>query len=161
MIRRVLLLVILLYICSLANDFPGEENLRPFEGKIIKNINIVRKNVFENGEDDLPFYYRWANMLHIKTRKSVIEGELLFESGEPLVVEKAIESARNIRLRRFIGEVIITGSPNGDDGVDITVITYDNWTTKVAVFLEKTSLVLNVRFCNILLMTMLRLGWSL
>jgi len=136
MICRILLSVILLYTFSRANDFPSEENLRPFEGRIIKNIDIVRKNVFANGEADLPFYYRWANSLHIKTRKSVIEGELLFKVGEPLAVEKIVESARNIRLRKFIGEVIITGSPNGDDGVDITVITYDNWTTKVALFLE-------------------------
>ena len=136
MIHRVFLSIILLYTFAWANDFPREENLKPFEGKIIKSINIERKNVFANGEDDLPFYYRWANSLHIRTRKSVIEGELLFEVGEPLVIEKVVESARNIRLRKFIGEVIITGSPGSDDGVDITVTTHDNWTTKVAVFLE-------------------------
>ncbi|UCE64897.1 MAG: BamA/TamA family outer membrane protein [Candidatus Zixiibacteriota bacterium] len=136
MIHRILLSVILLYTLARANDFQCEENLRQFEGKVIKSINIERKNVFENGEADLPFYYRWANSLHIKTRKSVIEGELLFEVGQPLDVEKAVESARNIRLRMFIGEVIITGSPNGDNGVDITVTTHDNWTTKAAVFLE-------------------------
>jgi len=137
MILRILFLTALIYSFVLADEFQVVDNLIPFEGRIIKNVTIIRKNVFENGEDNLPFYYRWANMLHIKTRKSVIEGELLFEPGKPLVVEKAIESARNIRLRKFIGEVIITGSPNGDDGVDITVITYDNWTTKAAVFLEK------------------------
>jgi hypothetical protein len=93
--------------------------------------------VFANGEEDLPFYYRWANKIHIRTRKSVIEGELLFKVGQPLNIEKVIESARNLRLRRFIGEVEITATPQGDKGVDLTVITYDNWSTKLAVFLEK------------------------
>jgi outer membrane protein assembly factor BamA len=61
----------------------------------------------------------------------------LFKTGERLDIEEAIESARNIRLRKFIGEVFITGAANGDDGVDITVTTYDNWTTKLALFLEQ------------------------
>ncbi|UCC80301.1 MAG: BamA/TamA family outer membrane protein [Candidatus Zixiibacteriota bacterium] len=136
MIRRILLSAILIFSLARGGEFPSGENLKPYEGKIIRNIEILRKNVFENGEENLPFYYRWANSLHIKTRKSVIEGELLFKVGEPLDIEKVIESARNIRLRRIIGEVKIIAAPRGEDGVDITVITYDNWTTKVAIFLE-------------------------
>lgn len=136
MIRLILPLAICIFSLTRAGEFPSGENLKPYEGKIIKSIEIIRKNVFENGEENLPFYYRWANSLHIKTRRSVIEGELLFKAGEPLDIEKAIESARNIRLRRIIGEVEIIAAPHGEDGVDISVITYDNWTTKAAVFLE-------------------------
>lgn len=138
MISRVPLIILIIFSLATADELSLEKDLLPFEGKIIKSVVIVRKNVFEDhSEGNLPFYYRWGNKLHIKTRKSVIEGELLFNTGERLEIEKVIESARNIRLRRFIGEVIITGAPSGDDGVDITVTAYDNWTTKLALFLEQ------------------------
>lgn len=138
MIRKIFLLIIFISSIAYGNEYNLEKDLGQFEGKIIKNVTIIRKNVFENHSGGkLPFYYRWGNKLHIKTRESVIEGELLFKAGEPLDVEEAIESARNIRLRKFIGEVEISGRPNGDDGVDITVTTYDNWTTKLALFLEQ------------------------
>ncbi len=136
-LARLLTILILIPLGTiLANQV--EDDLAPFEGKIIKNITIIRKNVFENTENEkLPFYFRWANKLHIRTRRSVIAGELLFKTGEPLEIDKIIESARNIRFRRFIGEVFIIAAPNGGDGVDITVTTIDNWTTKLALVLEK------------------------
>lgn len=136
MILRILISIILTAAIALGGEFPSEQNLKPYEGKIIRNINIIIKNVFENGEEDLPFYFRWANRVHIKTRQSVIEGELLFKVGDPLDIEKVIESARNIRLRKFIGEVEIVAAPDSDGGVDLTVTTYDNWTTKVSITLE-------------------------
>jgi len=138
MIRKVLPLILLLSVLTYADEYSLEKDLAQFEGKIVKSITIVRKDVFENRSGSkLPFYYRWGNKIHIRTRKSVIEGELLFKVGDRLDIEEAIESARNIRLRKFIGEVEISGKPNGDDGVDIIVTTSDNWTTKLALFLEQ------------------------
>jgi hypothetical protein len=135
---RIFLAVILLYSFAYAVDFPSEESLKPYEGRIIRSITIVSRNIFENEEGtNLPFYYRWANKLHIKTRKSVIEGELLFKPGDRLDIEKVIESARNIRLRKFIAEVNIVAKPNGNEGVDLTVTSLDNWTTKAAASLER------------------------
>ncbi len=136
MARLALILVLILFVTVPA--FQNGDDLAPYEGKIIESITIMRRDIFgSNGNGDLPFYFRWANKIHIKTRKSVIEGELLFKIGQPLIPHKITESARNIRLRKFIGEVLITAAPNGDDGVDITVVTIDNWTTKAALFLEK------------------------
>jgi outer membrane protein assembly factor BamA len=136
MIFKLFILVIVIFSLAAAGEFPSEENLKPYEGKIIKEITIIRNNVFANEDGNLPFYFLWANKIHIITRKSVIEGELLFKVGEPLDIEKVIESARNIRLRMFIGEVEITATPHNGEGVDITVTTYDNWTTKAAISLE-------------------------
>jgi outer membrane protein assembly factor BamA len=112
-------------------------NLSKFEGMIISNIEVVRKNVF----DDLvaggaPFYYRWANSLHIVTRERIVRNELLFEVGEPLDTLKIFESERNLRMRQFIGEAFVTARPNGPDSVDLTVTTMDYWSTKISVFSE-------------------------
>ena len=136
MIIRILLILAIFYSLAMGDEFPSEMNLGPYEGKIIRSIEIVRKNVFENGDSELPFYFRWANKIHILTRQSVIEGELLFSVGDSLDMEKVIESARNLRLRKFIGEVEISAAANGADSVDLTVTTHDNWTTKIATFLE-------------------------
>jgi hypothetical protein len=75
MIRKTLLLIFFIFSITYGNEFELEEDLVPFEGRIIKSVTIVRKNVFDNHSDgELPFYYRWGNKLHIITRRSVIEG---------------------------------------------------------------------------------------
>ncbi len=115
---------------------PHEEGMAGFEGRIIRSIKIVRKNVFDDTGANQPFYFRWANSLHVITREHVIREELLFEIGQPLDLLKIEESERNLRLRQFIGEAEITGSANGDDGVDLVVTTMDYWTLEAALFLE-------------------------
>jgi hypothetical protein len=127
-------LVGLAFLCGFAIT---AEDLAAYEGRVIKNIEIVRKNVFDDliGET-IPFYYRWANSLHIKTRERIVKSELLFDVGERLDIDKAVESERNLRLRGFIGEAFITAKPNGPDGVDLTVTTIDYWSTKISVFSE-------------------------
>lgn len=122
---------------SLLEVKAGTEDLSGYEGKIIKRIEIVRKNVFDDLiEENTRFYYRWANSLHIKTRETVVRSELLFDVGEPFDIDKIIESERNLRLRGFIGEAVVTAEPNGPDGVDLTVTTIDYWSTKISVFSE-------------------------
>ena len=110
--------------------------LKPYEGKIIKSITIVRKNVFD---DELArkyhFYYRWANRVHVRTKETVIRRELLFHVGDSLDVERIIETERNLRLMGFIGDVTTKPELNGPDEVDLTVTTTDLWTTKIALSL--------------------------
>jgi outer membrane protein assembly factor BamA len=108
-----------------------------FEGKIISDIRILRKNVFDDlVAGDAPFYYRWANSLHIVTRARIVRNELLFHVGDSLKSEKVFESERNLRMRQFIGEASVTARPNGPDSVDLTVTTMDYWSTKISVFSE-------------------------
>lgn len=113
------------------------DNYAEYSGKIISGIKIVRYDVFDDKiGDDTPFYYRWGNALHIKTRENVIRDELLFSAGEPVDTLRILESQRNLRLRGFIGEVYVTAAPNGPDSVDLTVSTIDYWTTKISLFTE-------------------------
>jgi len=118
-------------------QFGGPENFPEFEGKILSSIKIVRQNVFDDRiREHTPFYYRWGNALHIKTKEWVVKNELLFNVGEPVDSLKIIESERNLRLRGFIGEAFVTALANGPDSVDLTVTTIDYWTTKIAVNTE-------------------------
>lgn len=115
----------------------GADDLAEYEGRIIKSIKIVRKNVFDDLMDgNKRFYYKWANSLHIITKEKIVRNELLFDIGELLDKDKIIESERNLRLRGFIGEATVTAEPNGSDGVDLTVTTIDYWSTKISFFSE-------------------------
>lgn len=114
-----------------------DAELRPYQGKIIKSITIIRKNVFDDEMiHNSHFYYRWANSVHIKTRESVVRREVLFHVGDTLDVVKVIETERNLRLMGFIGEVVTSPKLNGHDGVDLTITTTDLWTTKIASSLQ-------------------------
>jgi outer membrane protein assembly factor BamA len=114
-----------------------EKELRPYSGQIIKQIDIVRKNVFDDEMlYDPPFYYRWANSLHILTREKVLRLYFLFNIGDSLDIEKVIETERNLRSGGFIGEITIDVFPDSAGGVDLTVITTDLWTTKASVYTD-------------------------
>jgi len=103
----------------------------------IRNINIVRQNVFENYQQaDGNFLYRLGNKLHVVTRERVIRRELLFESGDEFSKESLNLSVRNIRGLPYIGDVTTDVKQVGSDSVDITITTEDLWTTILGVSSE-------------------------
>jgi outer membrane protein assembly factor BamA len=130
------LLILLLIAQSVWSGLPGEE-LKPYDGKIVRNIFIHRKNVFDDkiGEKTR-FYYRWGNSLHYITRESVIRQELLFTTGNPLELEKLVESQRNLRLKGFLGDVEFKAISVGPDSVDLDITTTDLWTTKAELYFD-------------------------
>ncbi len=130
-------LMLLLSSTGLARTSAG--SLQPYTGKTIKKIDIVRRNIFDDvleKKPKSPFYYRWANAIHILTRESVVRRELLFKVGDKLDPERIMETERNLRLGDYIGEVNAEITPDGPDGVDIKVITNDLWTTQPSVFAD-------------------------
>ena len=48
--------------------------------------------------------FRFANDLHIDTRDSVIESQLLFRKGDPVSQRLFEETERNLRDRRYLRE---------------------------------------------------------
>jgi hypothetical protein len=114
-----------------------EDKLRPYEGRAIGDVNIVNRNVFD---DEMllnpPFYYRWANSLHIVTREHVVRRELLFETGDTLNLRDIYETERNLRAAGFIGEIDFYAEPDSNGNINITVITTDLWTTKAEIYLD-------------------------
>lgn len=106
-----------------------------YEGLPIEKIIIERHPVFdpvtEKGDE---FPYSWANKLHMLTNERLIRKELLFREGEGFDLELAEESARNLRSYDFIGDVYVVPTLNSDSsGVEVKVITQDQWSTDVAI----------------------------
>ena len=73
--------------------------------------------------------YRLADRLHVDTRDSVIESQLLFHQGDPFACRSLEETERNLRQLRFIREPEIRIVGYHDDLVDVEVTARDVWTT--------------------------------
>ena len=137
MIRLSFLLLSLVIFLPLAAISSIYDELKPYQGLVINRIDIVRKNVFD---DEMlanpPFYYRWANSLHIVTRENVVRRELLFEVGDTFDIQRLIETERNLRAAGFISEIGVAAIPEHDSSINLIVTTTDLWTTKAELFLD-------------------------
>ena len=69
-----------------------------------------------------------ANRLHIQTRPSVIERQLLFKPGDLVSVRVLEETERLLRSNRYLYDVHFRVIALHDGVVDIEVITRDTWT---------------------------------
>lgn len=109
-------------------------NYGPFEGKIIRNINIQTMDPFGFSIDDstqIPKkrIERLGNKAHLKTKKFTIRNILLFKPDQKLDSVKIKESERLMRTQRYIRRVKITPIliPNNPDSVDIDIKVLDAW----------------------------------
>jgi outer membrane protein assembly factor BamA len=97
---------------------------------IIRKIEIVRLNVFENNlQTSNNFIYKLGNKFHVVTNDRIIRQEVLFKPGQPYDSLAFAQSLRNIRALEFIGEVKTAVDPVAQDSVDIAITTEDLWTT--------------------------------
>ena len=92
-------------------------------------IVIVNENIFdlENPAENKALY-RFANKIHIKTRPSVIESQLLFKSGDSYSKRVLDETERLLRSNRYMANAEITPTKVEDGVVDLEVRTTDVWT---------------------------------
>ena len=109
---------------------------KSFEGKIIRNINIITFDPF--GYDILDtlakpddFWTKAGNTPHLKTLPFAIRNQLLFHKGESLNELKIRESERILRKAPYVYDVIIYPIKAGKDSVDIYIREIDLWTTLV------------------------------
>ncbi|HOP21697.1 MAG TPA: BamA/TamA family outer membrane protein [Gammaproteobacteria bacterium] len=100
----------------------------------IEKIIIENLNIFDtrNTNENLAFH-KLANGLHIKTQKQVIQGDLLFQIGEKLEIQKLDETERILRSRDYIKDAEITPYEVCGDMVSVLVKTHDNWTLQPGV----------------------------
>jgi hypothetical protein len=100
-------------------------------GATIRAINITVDNVFDlsNPKEDKPLY-RWANRVHVRTRKNVIQDVLLFKVGDRFTALQIDESARALRTRGYVAEAAV--EPGTYDAatntVEVDVHVRDSWT---------------------------------
>jgi len=107
-----------------------------YEGKIIRNINIITLDPFGHSVADttqVPKNWgeRTGNKLHLKTKKIAIYNLLLFKRNTPYNTYKVLESERLIRSQRYVTAVRISNQSVGkaSDSVDVTIRVLDSWST--------------------------------
>lgn len=110
-----------------------------FNGAAIRHITIDNFNVFDPSvpEED-KWLYRTANNIHVTTRKSVIEHQLLIAPGDVYSQGVVDESERLLRSNRYIKNASIQAVDVGNGEVDVNVTTNDVWTLTPSVSLGRT-----------------------
>lgn len=110
------------------------ENYSNFEGKIIRNINIITLDPFGYSEiDSTRKPKNWAekngNVIHNKTKKFAIKNALLIKKNKPLDSLLVKESVRLLRAQNFINRVSIETklSAKNSDSVDVFIRVLDSW----------------------------------
>lgn len=103
----------------------------------IADVIIDNSSVFDLTETSetgrFVWAYRLANRLHLRTRREVIDRELLFQVGDCYDVEFLRDSERLLRGFGFIARAEIYGVRQDDDRVQVIVNTQDEWSTRVEV----------------------------
>jgi len=109
------------------------------EGYRIGKIRVHNQEIFEaEGGQGLSPLYRLANNLHIDTRDSVIESQLLFAKGEPLSERRIEETERNLRDLRYIRDPDVRAVDCHDGVADLEVAVREVWTTNPGVTFERS-----------------------
>ena len=104
-------------------DAPQDAAKPEKEKRYIRNITIKVGDIFE----DSNHAYGWVNSMKTTTQESVIRTELLFREGDTFDPYLLKQSARNLRLQRFLRQIKITPTFDGD-AVDVVVEARDSWT---------------------------------
>ncbi len=128
------ILVIVLFILAAgiqarASHIPREQP------RIIRNVYIDRRDIFDPTSNEWFFAGPLVNSLHTMTRFDVIEDELLFASGDDLDTTVLQETERNLRRIGVFATVAVTTRDVGTDSVDVLVLTRDRLSLRPAFLL--------------------------
>ena len=108
---------------------------RPCPTGPISFIFIDNHSIFDTTEPGLDrrfgFAYRVANALHVKTKRRVIERELLFGPGDCFDQYMLDETERLLRAYQFLSQVDLFGVPQPDGSYHVVIETQDQWSTQV------------------------------
>jgi outer membrane protein assembly factor BamA len=108
-------------------------------GAVIGEISIDNRNIFDPEDpNENGILYRAANFIHIRTRASVIRRQLLFKSGERVLVRLIEETERLLRATRILHDVSIQPIAYRYGVVDIEVRTRDSWTLTPGVGISRS-----------------------
>ncbi|MBL4908687.1 MAG: hypothetical protein JKX78_01460 [Alteromonadaceae bacterium] len=90
-----------------------------------KQVNFKRNTIFNEQDKDTLFFHRWANALHITTKKITLENEAAFFLNKCRYNKKDLaELERHLRNRKYIRDAKVTTDENLKN---IQVETWDNW----------------------------------
>lgn len=109
-------------------DVPSDSELEA-AGAIIGKVDLDIRNIFDQTDPrETNGLFRLANRLHKRTKRSSIQAQLLFASGDRYRARKLAETERALRLLSYIYDARIVPVHYADGKVDIKVITKDVWT---------------------------------
>jgi len=109
-------------------DVPSDSEMEA-AGAIIGKVDLDIRNIFDQTDPrETNGLFRLANRLHIRTKRSSIQAQLLFASGDRYRARKLAETERALRLLSYIYDARIVPVHYADGKVDIKVITKDVWT---------------------------------
>ena len=110
------------------SGLPTDEELQQ-QGARIGEVRFDERDLFDaEAHDEDTALSRLGNRLHITTRQSTIEDQLLFKSGDPYRPALLEESARILRDARYLRDAVIRPVAFHDGVVDVEVTTQDVWT---------------------------------
>ena len=100
-------------------------------GAVIAGVRLVRVNVFDPTivEEDIPLF-RFVNRIHIVTRESTIEKQLLFRVGDRYDASVLRETERRLRSNGYLIDAQIGPVAYADGKVELIVRTQDTWTLR-------------------------------
>ncbi|MFP4528543.1 MAG: hypothetical protein ACLFQX_08340 [Candidatus Kapaibacterium sp.] len=93
----------------------------------IRDIHIIRKNVFDSTRGDWFFAAPVFNALHTKTREYIVRDELLFAEGDEVTEDILYETERNLRATELFTDAYILLDSIAYDEYDAYVVTHDKW----------------------------------
>lgn len=113
---------------------PVQQPYKTFEGKTIRNIDIVTLDPFGYSVSDTTvreqrFFPKAGNNLHIKTQGITIRNLMLIHKNDPFNSLLVKESERLIRLQKYVHEVsfYVKAAAERSDSVDIFIRELDKW----------------------------------
>src|SRR5688572_6903143 len=107
---------------------PSDEELVQ-QGARIGEVRFDERDLFDvEAHDEDTTLSRLGNRLHVTTRRSTIEDQLLFKSGDLYRPALLDESARILRDTRYLRDALIRPVAFHDGVVDVEVTTQDVWT---------------------------------
>jgi len=109
-------------------DLPSDAQLEN-SGAVIGKIDIDIRNIFDESDPrENVWLFRIADRLHIRTRRSAIEAQLLFASGDRYDARKLAETERNLRALPYVYDARVVPVRYRDGKVEVKVVTKDVWT---------------------------------
>ncbi len=103
---------------------------RPFDGKTIREIDIVTNDVFER---PVSYLEKATNAVHITTHKSTIRRDILFRTGDRLDADRMVQNKQLLMSRGYLyaADILVTPVEGDSSAVDVKVVTHDSWTINV------------------------------
>lgn len=108
-------------------------------GARVGAVVVCAEEIFDlSNPEENGWIYRAADALHRRTRRPVVERQLLFRSGDLFRADLLTESERLLRAQRTFYAAHVAPIAYHDGVVDVGVTTRDNWSLKPSISFKRS-----------------------